>query len=141
MPAPRVIFVSQKQAERMRPPDTAVLVSITDHRTPEARMRVGWAAVLRVRFDDVDPVTFPGQNLDLTPMSLGQATEVAQFVSMLGSGCTRVVVHCKHGISRSAAVAKAVAAKMGAAFPKDYREYNKHVYALVSQALGVAQEV
>ena len=59
LPLRRVLFLSQRRAEAMSPPRRAALVSITDPARAPAVVRDGWQAVLRVAFDDKDPVHFP----------------------------------------------------------------------------------
>jgi predicted protein tyrosine phosphatase len=120
--------VSQRQAEAMRPPRRTVLISITDPARPDASLGAGWAAVLRLKFDDVDPVTFPGQDADLQEITPDQVAEVAAFVGVHATKSLRLIVHCRHGVSRSAAVARAAAHALGVAFPSEYDEYNRFVY-------------
>ena len=134
----RVLFVSQRQAESMHPPSGAALISITDpHRAP-ANLSTDWAAVLRVAFDDVDAVTFPGQDLHLREISADQVAEIAAFVAAVWPRCKRFVVHCRHGISRSAAVAKAIADASGTWFPPEYSEYNRFVYLALRRPVEYA---
>ena len=55
----RVIFLSQPRAEGMRPPRDTALISITDTAEVPANLQTGWANILRLSFDDIDPVTYP----------------------------------------------------------------------------------
>jgi len=119
----------------MQPPLGAMLISITDPEAPDALLKAGWAQLLRLRFHDADPVTFPGTNPGLSPMSFAQAVQLASFLREHRSKNNRIVIHCKSGISRSAGAAKAVASWLGARFPPEYQEYNRHVHLLVSRAL------
>jgi predicted protein tyrosine phosphatase len=91
--------------------------------------------VLCVAFDDVDPLTFPEANPELTALSCSQAQDIARFVLEQAPRSRRLVVHCRHGVSRSAAVAKAVAVTQSVCFPEQYDEYNRYVYKLVLEAL------
>jgi predicted protein tyrosine phosphatase len=134
----RVLFVSQGQAERMRPPRNCALISITDLSAPLAVLRPGWSSILRLAFDDVDPITFPGMNRDFRSLSGDQAEELAGYVVSQLPRCARIVVHCRHGISRSAGIAKAIAEATGATFPQGYAEYNRHVYKTTLSALARA---
>jgi predicted protein tyrosine phosphatase len=131
----RVLFVSQRQAEAMRPPLHSCIVSITDTKRPGASLRQGWNAVLCVAFDDADPITFPGANPELTALSSSQARNIARFVLDQAPTSQRLVVHCRHGVSRSAAVAKAVAVTQILCFPEQCDEYNHHVYKMMLEAL------
>ena len=133
-----VLFVSQRQAETMCPPMATALISITDPSRPIAAIGEGWAAILRVKFDDVDPVTFPGQDQHLQGITSDEVARVAAFAAMQAKTCQRLVVHCRHGVSRSAAVAKAIAETAGVRFPSDYDEYNRFVYLSLRKAVHYA---
>jgi predicted protein tyrosine phosphatase len=126
----RVLFVSQQRAEAMKPPKSCALISITDTDKAPAKLLEGWAAVLRVSFDDVDPVSFPDHwdSEGLLPCSALQAVEIADFCRFNALRCRRLVVHCRYGVSRSAAVAKALCEVAGLWFPADYEDHNDFVY-------------
>ena len=134
----RVMFVSQRQAEEMRPPNATALISITDPARQLARIGDGWHAVLRVSFDDVDTVTFPGQDGQMLAISSQEVADIAAFVVEHIQSCRRLVVHRRHGVSRSAAVAKAIAEVCDAPFPADYEEFNQFVYLVLRGPLMVA---
>ena len=137
-PLKRVLFVSQRQAENMKPPQATALISITDPSREQAHLRLGWHSVLRVAFDDVDAVTFPGQDGHLQEISSEQLAQIASFVASASFRCKRLVVHCRHGVSRSAAVAKAVSEVAGAQFPSEYDEYNRFVYLALRNVVRTA---
>jgi predicted protein tyrosine phosphatase len=122
----------------MRPPLKAALISITDPSRPKAVVRDSWAAILRLSFDDVDAVTFPGQDKHLMEITAEQVAEIASFIRIESRRCTRLVVHCRHGISRSAAVAKAVAEAIGLGFPAEYDEHNRFVYLALKPVIAYA---
>ena len=94
-----------------------------------------WYSVLRLIFDDVDPITFPNANQNFQQMTPQQARAIASFVTDLPNTVCTLVIHCKSGISRSAGVAKALAEHYGLRFPLDYREHNCFVYDLVIKGL------
>lgn len=138
MPAlSNVVFMSQARAEAYAPRPGEALISITDHGAPEATLRDGWHAVLRLAFDDVDPVDSPAEPGEaVIELQDDQADRIAAFVTGLGPAVHTLVVHCRYGQSRSAGVAKAVAREHGLAFPADHAHTNHHVYELVRFALG-----
>lgn len=143
MPAlAEVVFLSQKLAEAYQPGPGEAIISITDHGAPNAELNDGWLAVLRLSFDDVDPIESPLEpGEDLIEAQAHQADQIAAFVRDHSHTVGTLVVHCKYGQSRSAGVAKAVAHHHGLAFPADYRHANNHVYELVLRSLrqqGVA---
>jgi predicted protein tyrosine phosphatase len=137
----RVLFISQAQAVRMRPPKSTLLVSITDPGRPLATLQAGWQAILRLQFHDVDELTFPGQNNDLAPITMQHAEELASFLRRHSPQASRLIIHCKSGVSRSAGVARAAATWLGAKFPADYAEYNRQVHHAVSVALSTTSSV
>jgi predicted protein tyrosine phosphatase len=134
----RVLFVSQRQAENMKAPKATALISITDPSREQAPLGSGWHSVLRVAFDDVDAMTFPRQDAHLQEITVDQVVEIASFVARAPLSCKRLVVHCRHGVSRSAAVAKAVAEVAGARFPSEYNEYNRFVYFALQRSVHKA---
>jgi len=123
------------QAERMLGSPLAAVISVTGHDKERAALGHRWHSIFRIAFDDVDPVTFPGSNPDLHPISQDQATKIASFVSGLPSSVQTLVIHCKSGISRSGGIAKAVAERFRLRFPVGYKEYNRHVCELVLRQL------
>lgn len=124
----RVVFISQRRAEGMRPPRDAALISITDPGRPPALIGEGWHAVLRVAFDDKDPVTFPEDYEEMREIGGDEVADIAAFVAVHVRCCRRIVVHCRYGVSRSAAVAKAIAEAADVPFPLDYDDHNEFVY-------------
>ena len=132
----RVLFVSQKQAECMRPPAKCALISVTDTTRPEAELSQNWHAVLRVAFDDSDPITFPGLNPELLPLSATQAEAIAAFYLANAAQAKRMIVHCRAGVSRSAAIARALCIAAGLPFPESHVDYNRHVFSVMQHALG-----
>lgn len=137
----RVLFLSQARAEAMRPPRGAALISITDADAPSASLPDGWVALHRAAFDDIDPENieldefFEDDDYEYVPMSMDQATAIAQFVVAVERHCTSLVVHCRFGQSRSAAIAKAVCTARGLHFPRHYELPNPFVYRLMCRAL------
>lgn len=131
-----VVFLSQAWAEAYAPRPDEALISITDRRARLAVLKHGWAAVLRVPFDDVDPIESPLEpGEDLVELTEQEADQIAEFIVREQHRVSTFVVHCKYGQSRSAGVAKAVAAAYGLDFPADYEYANNFVHDRVLQAL------
>ena len=122
----------------MRVPRAAALISITDPGAPQASLHAAWSAVLRVAFDDADALTFADDGATSREFSADDAAEIAAFVATASRRCQRIVVHCRHGVSRSAAVAKAIAESAGLPFPPGYSRYNRFVYAALRRPLAYA---
>lgn len=135
----RVLFLSQPRAEAMRAPRHAALISITDRDKPPARLQAGWADVLRLSFDDIDPVTYPDDGDDtaggLAEIDAYQMVELAEFCRRNAGCCRRIVVHCRYGQSRSAGVAKALCEIAGLRFPEYYEDHNHFVYRVTLRAM------
>jgi len=127
----RVIFISQSRAEGMRGRPSRALISITAPSQPPAALQDNWHSVFRIAFDDADLVRFPDDDPGVRPLTVAQAASMAEFVLGLPPAVGTLVVHCKFGVSRSGAVAKAVAQCMRLPFP-DYNEHNRFVFDLVA---------
>jgi predicted protein tyrosine phosphatase len=131
-----VVFLSQTSAEAYLPGPGEAIISITDHGAPQAKLNAGWVGVLRLSFDDVDPVDSPPEpGEDMVEMQDDQADQIAAFVRDNSRTVATLVVHCKYGQCRSAGVAKAIARCYGLRFPADYEHANNHVYELVLWSL------
>ena len=126
----RVIFMGRIEAEHEPARPDWVVISLSEWGTEPAKLRDGWRDVLRQEFHDID---VPQEPYDLfTP---DQARQIISFVEAADAGSVKgVLVHCRAGISRSAAVAKWIALKYGLPFPDGYALYNKHVFRLLSEA-------
>ena len=126
-----VLFMGRIEAESEKPrPDWAV-ISITEQGADLARLQGGWGAVLRQEFHDIDAIK-PDEPYVL--FSEAQAQEIVRFVNTAeDKGLVGVLVHCKAGISRSAAVAKWIAGRYGLFFPENYGLYNKYVFKLLAR--------
>ena len=133
-----VVFLSKGWAEAMIHPADESIISITDCKATPADLNDGWQAVLRVRFDDVDPdESTPGEfERDLVQISIEQAIEISTFVQSIATQTSTLVVHCKYGQSRSPAVAKAVCQHYNLRFPSKFNSHNRFVHRLVLNALS-----
>ena len=137
----RVQFFSRQVIEGMPHGDPrTALISITDPGDP-ARLPEGWAAVLRLEFDDITP-PFPvlicdgNQHRDLAPFDASMATQVLEFVGAVLPDVNRIIVHCNAGISRSAAVARFLADDYGYRLHDKAEWANRHVLSVLYKAAG-----
>jgi predicted protein tyrosine phosphatase len=120
----------EAEAEPARP--DWVVISLSEWGAAPAKLKEGWGDVLRMEFHDIEKEV-PDEPYDL--FSEGQAREIVQFVQNAHtSGATGILVHCRAGISRSAAVAKWIAEQHGLPFNEQYSLYNRHVFKLLSEA-------
>ena len=108
----QVSYTSRQHAEALVPGPQVAVISITDPGTPEASLAAGFRATLRLAFydavsaDEYLPATLPGM------FDLRMARRIGDFVRDLHAAPDEVslLVHCEHGVSRSAAVALFAAA-------------------------------
>ena len=135
----RILFVSQSWAEEFAPGPTDAVVSITKIGAPPAALLPGWGAALRLSFDDIDPLDPDDEPVDpdddACAMQAEHARQIAVFVRSLPLGCDTLVIHCRYGQSRSAAVARAVCEHFGLLVPTGYQHDNRHVYEMMRQAM------
>ncbi|MDE1941767.1 MAG: dual specificity protein phosphatase family protein [Betaproteobacteria bacterium] len=123
-PLADVVFMGRIEAEAEPAKSDWVVISLSERDAEPAKLREGWRDILRLEFHDIDG---PQEPYDL--FSDDQAREIIRFVNAHAPSVRGILVHCKAGISRSAAVAKWIAESYGLPFPVEYGRYNKHVYA------------
>lgn len=136
--------MSEAAALRCTPSPNCALISITEpNRTAELINPHAWGALLRIRFADAeyDLDTFRllaerGQHFD--PAKKGfpvkdHANQIRDFLTSLAANpeLVEIIVHCKAGQRRSAAVAKYAAECFSLEFDHGYAGYNRTVYALL----------
>ena len=135
----RVQFFPRQVIEGMPHGDPrTALISITSPGDTHARLPDGWAAVLRLEFDDVTP-PFPilirtgTQAPEIVPFDTSLAAQILAFVEALPSHVDRILVHCKAGVSRSPAVAQFLAEKYGYSLQGRTDGANPHVLSVLRQ--------
>lgn len=127
----KVMFTNRTTAERF--PGVADWAVISISEDAEAKLMDGWYAIHRVYFHDVDSSSSEC-NEQVVLMNDQHAHDIVDFVESVAPHVRRVLVHCKAGISRSAAVAKWVAERYDLPFDHGYALYNRHVYRLLIEA-------
>lgn len=116
-----VIFISQRDAEKIKPGENWALISITDSEDYLPELQDGWFEIKRYHFIDGDydegSLRYVGKNYKYIfssyfnrELALKMIEEIANIV---GKNPSAVVVHCHAGRSRSAAVAKFIHDKYG----------------------------
>lgn len=115
-----VEFVSQAVAEEMVPTVRAGVISITTPGLGPVRLQPGWYAVLSLAFDDLEE---PEEGAVL--FAPGHADAILSWLERHEDRLSRIVVHCRAGVSRSAAVARFIADRYGIrAFDRKYRMHD-----------------
>jgi len=129
----KILFVGRATAETTTGWDSWAMISISEPVSAfgEAKLMPGWHAVHRLEFHDIEAEML-GEPYVL--MDQQQALELVNFVHNVASDVEGVIVHCRAGISRSAAVAKWITEEYGINFNHEYPQYNKHVYQLLVEA-------
>ena len=121
-----VLFCDQKTAERNAGQPDWAIISITQ--IGGAGLHPGWLDVLRLEFHDTDIKDDP---FAFNPL---HAMLVSDFVEQVKEqGAVGILVHCYAGVSRSAAVAKWIAARNDLPFNDRYQLYNRHVYNVLHE--------
>lgn len=116
-----------------------IVVSISNSDTAPAKLikGSGFLDAIYVNFDDTDPEFSFGKK----PMTLDHAKSIWEFVQIHQDRAETIVCHCLAGMSRSPAVAIALAE----AFEEDtstFREnfnYNTHVHQTMRQASRIEE--
>jgi protein-tyrosine phosphatase len=128
----KVIFVNRNAAENTPGFKDWALISITELSSSKANLIDGWYAVHRSEFDDEIPQH--GISKSIVLMSATHALDIVDFVHTIAPHVEGIMVHCKGGVSRSAAVAKWIANTFKLPFNHDYTAYNKYVYHQLNEA-------
>lgn len=124
-----VVFTSQESACNRPAWSNWAVISINDSGSNDAPLQIGWQQILRLSFDDIDH-----DDAEYLLFSALHAQSILEFVELCNDeNVEGILVHCKKGISRSAAVAKWICQKHGLSFPVDYDEYNKHIYTVLRE--------
>lgn len=128
-----VDFMSRRKAESLPARTDLAAISITEPEVDPAVLSCDEHRILRLIFHDVDPGKETANCWTLFNPS--QADQVVHFVRRLHADqqAFDLVIHCKAGISRSAALALFVAADTGCDFPrKPFAGLaNKHVLSVL----------
>jgi len=111
-----------------------IVISVTDPDKPDVLLQPSphLQGVLRLRFHDIHRPK-PGFML----MDTGQASEIAGFIQQWYDKVDLIVIQCEGGISRSAAIAAAIAHHFSGDELYFFEKFlpNQHVYDLINAAL------
>lgn len=124
----KVIFVDRNSAEATEGLHNWAIISISepDCSDGEAKLLEGWHAIHRVAFHDIER-----QLLEYQLITTTDAESIVKFVQAHAENVEGIIVHCRAGISRSAAVAKWIAHTYHLPFDHDYARFNRYVYNLL----------
>lgn len=89
-----------------------------------------WVELLKFEFHDIDPShCSPEWVQQWTLFGDDQADAIIEMLERTRDTVSVYAVHCEAGVSRSAGVAKFIAAYFSLSFPDTYSLYNKHVFS------------
>ena len=126
----KVMFVGRYSAETCGPwPDFALIsLNETGASDGDAVIQEGWHDVLRLSFHDITALK-PGE--DYTLFNEEQSKQIVEFVKKVAPVAEGIIVHCRAGISRSAAVAKWICSQYHIPFNAHYYKYNDFIFQLL----------
>lgn len=128
-----IIFTNQSTVENNTGMPKWAVISITDF--GDAKIKQGWYAVHRSVFDDVD-TSHPNKDSKQL-MTDDHALEIVDFVHAVAPEVDGIIVHCRGGVSRSAAIAKWIAVTFNLPFNEKYQLFNTHVFDQMIKATAV----
>lgn len=146
-------FIPKRVAEAFGPHENShetILISLNSpvDTTPGSSHpklnEAAWADILRLEFHDADQDGRSGDARMSDVVDRGhlqlftqeQALQIFKFLRDHQDTKQYVIVHCEGGISRSAAVAKFIAAIYGLPFNDSYSLYNRHVFTTLLRLHG-----
>ena len=138
----KVIFVGRYSAENCGPWSDFALISLNDPgaKDGDAMIPDGWHEVLRLSFHDITPETLDLES-SYTLMTDKHAQAIIDFVREVAPNVNGILVHCRAGISRSAAVVKWITNEYQLPFNSNYEKYNAFVYRLLGLAAKGSSDI
>lgn len=131
----RVMFVSRNAVENLSGDwSDFALISISEPNAPGLAKIDERAFKFSsfYHFHDVEP----GRNYDeeVVAMDERHALSMVSFLAQIEHEVEGILVNCRAGISRSAAVAKWICESRGLPFNQSYGQFNRHVFRLLQEA-------
>jgi predicted protein tyrosine phosphatase len=125
--------MSQEKAEAIVPADNMAIISIAGlDKTRE--LHPGWTVRLDVDFNDFLRPLPEDAKFDIYREYIfneKKAKSIHDFIKSLPGKIDHIVIHCHHGVSRSATIAMILSEHYGEDFPQDYKYTNKMVYEIL----------
>lgn len=126
----RTFFVGRIAAENLMGATNWAIISVSEGF--ESKLIGDWHDSHHCYFHDVDPAKPCDEPHVL--MNAGHADQIFDFVESVAPNVDVIVVNCKAGISRSAAISKWIAERYDLPFNHGYQHYNQHVYSLLKES-------
>lgn len=120
---------SREDACQLAPVRDVFVISIHDTDDGPAPLRIGWLGMLRLEFADIErrepgAILFDSSHAHATLDALE-----THWMSMRS-----LYVHCRAGVSRSAAIGRFTARIAGVELPPHTDYYNRHVYSTLEDS-------
>jgi predicted protein tyrosine phosphatase len=125
-----ICVLSREAAERYRPGELEICISISDPEAPSAQLSSSFLAVLRLEFSDIVTAELPADVL----FAHEHAAAIKQFLEQWPQA-ERLVIHCHAGVSRSPGVALGLCDSLGwpkAELERQYPSWNRWVRQVLS---------
>lgn len=97
-----------------------------------AQVASEWHSVLQLTFHDTTPDRQYEE--EVMHMTSEDACRIVEFVRRVAPEVQGFLIHCRAGVSRSAAVAKWISGEFRIPFDRSYDKFNRHVYELLISA-------
>ena len=138
----KAMFVGRYSVEICGPWSDFALISLNDPgaKDGDAMIPDGWHEVLRLSFHDITPETLDLES-SYTLMTDKHAQAIIDFVREVAPNVNGILVHCRAGISRSAAVVKWITNEYQLPFNSNYEKYNAFVYRLLGLAAKGSSDI
>jgi predicted protein tyrosine phosphatase len=107
-----------------------IVISITDPGSNPAKIprTAGLRDILRLEFHDAEPVDGFSLPPEVVLMNKNQADQIWRFVNQWKASIGTIIVHCEQGMSRSPAVAAAIARQANGEDRKFFQEHMPNIY-------------
>ena len=119
---------SREDACQLAPMKDVFVISVYDPEDGPAPLRSGWLGVLRLEFADIEC-----QEPNAILFNNNHAQAILDALETHWMGMHSLFVHCRAGVSRSAAIGRFTARIAGAELPPHTDYFNRHVYSTLEE--------
>ena len=119
---------SRQDACQLAPLKDVLVISVYDPEDGPAPLRRGWLNVLRLEFADIER-----REPDAILFDNSHARAILDALETHWMGMHSLFVHCRAGVSRSAAIGRFTARIAGVELPPHTDYFNRHVYSTLEE--------
>lgn len=130
----RIEVLSRAEAESRPGRGDWIVISVQDPGLDEPKLQPGWKAVLRLSFHDKEDMALARLMGIWRMFSVQDAQECWSFITAHANDATGLIVHCTAGLSRSPAIARAVAEHLALPVNDDWPRGNSLVASEMKSA-------